>query len=149
MHDRGEHREDDERPPVESDTTGVGHWISVFVVLSGLWLLAESALVTPVAGAVWSTAVLGGTLVALGAYNYYRCGNEQAGSLGVGAFVALLGLWIVATPFILGTADGTTAVQSRAPFWIDVSVGLFVSALGAYSFYEAHDTALRTPTQRT
>jgi len=149
-HARGEHREDDyERRAVGTDPTAAGKWVSVLVALLGTWVLVESTFLKPFGGNLWSDVVLGATLVALGGYNYYRRDSEQLGSVGVGAFVALLGLWLVATPFVLGSAEGVGAVEPTVALWTDVVVGLTVFVLGAYSTYEARDTDVVTPAVRT
>ncbi|MFC7197529.1 SPW repeat protein [Halosimplex aquaticum] len=112
-------------------------------------MLAQSFLLDPIAGNFWSDVIVGAALVVLGGYNYYRRANEKLGSVGVGAFVALLGLWLIATPFILGSTEGTAAVETDIEFWNDIVVGLLTFLLGAYSAYEARDTDVATPAART
>lgn len=68
--------------------------------------------------------------------------------MGVGAFFALLGLWLIATPFILGSTEGFAAVEMDLEFWNDIVVGLLVFVLGAYSAYEARDTDVVRHTPR-
>ena len=112
-------------------------------------MVAEAYLLEPIAGNFWSDIIVGVALIALGGYNFYRRANERIGSIGVGVFVALLGLWLVVTPFILGSTEGTAAVEFDIEFWNDVVVGLLVFLLGAYSAYEARETDAATPAART
>ena len=134
---------------VERNPAERGKWISALVALLGLWLVAEAYLLDPVAGNFWSDMIVGVALIALGGYNFYRRANERIGSVGVGVFVALLGLWLIVTPFILGSTEGTAAVEFNIEFWNDVIVGLLVFLLGAYSAYEARETDAATPAART
>ncbi|WP_135366498.1 SPW repeat protein [Halosimplex halophilum] len=150
VYDQQEQREDDhDRREVDTNPTEAGKWVSALVALLGLWMLAEAFILNPVAGNFWSDIIVGAALVVLGGYNFYRRSNEQLGSVGVGAFVALLGLWLIATPFILGSTEGFAAVETDLEFWNDIVVGLLVFVLGAYSAYEARDTDVATPTART
>ncbi|WP_436927993.1 SPW repeat protein [Halosimplex amylolyticum] len=149
-YDQDEYREDDyDEREVDTNPTESGKWISLLVALLGLWMLAQSFLLDPIAGNFWSDVIVGAALVVLGGYNYYRRANDQLGSVGVGAFVALLGLWLIATPFILGSTEGTAAVETDIEFWNDIVVGLLTFLLGAYSAYEARDTDVATPAART
>lgn len=143
-------RDDDhDQREVDTNPSESGKWISVLVALLGLWLLVQSFVLDPIAGNFWSDVIVGIALVALGGYNYYRRANRELGSVAVGAFVALLGLWLIATPFVLGSTEGTAAVETDLEFWNDIVTGLLVFLLGAYSAYEARDTDVATPAART
>lgn len=124
-----------------------GKWISMLIALLGLWLLAEAFVLDLGDANFWNDVIIGAALVALGGYNYYRRSDERFGSVSVGAFVALLGLWLLAAPFVL-TPEGTAAMDA-IPFWNDVIVGLLALVLGAYSAYEASQDAAATPAART
>jgi len=147
-YDRDEYSDDDHRE-VDTNPTESGKWISALVALIGLWLLLQAFVFDPIAGNFWSDVIVGVALVALGGYNYYRRANEELGSVGVGAFVALLGLWMIATPFVLGSTEGTAAVEFDIEFWNDVAVGLLTFLLGAYSAYEARQTDVARPAAQT
>lgn len=146
--DYDESRDDDRR--VDTNPTESGKWISALVALLGLWMLVQSFLLDPVAGNFWSDVIVGIALLALGGYNYYRRADERLGSAAVGAFVALLGLWLIATPFILGsTGEAGAGVEMDVEFWNDVAVGVVTFLLGAYSAYEARETDVARPAART
>ena len=147
-YDQNEYSDNDHRE-VDTNPTESGKWISALVALIGLWLLLQAFLFDPIAGNFWSDVIVGVALVTLGGYNYYRRANEELGSVAVGAFVALLGLWMIATPFILGSTEGTAAVETDIEFWNDIAVGLLTFLLGAYSAYEARKTDVARPAART
>lgn len=150
VYDQQEHRDGEhDRREVDTNPTEAGKWVSALVALIGLWMLAEALILNPIVGNFWSDIVVGAALVVLGGYNYYRRANERLGSVSVGAFVVLLGLWLIATPFILGSTEGFAAVELDLEFWNDIVVGLLAFVLGAYSAYEARDTDVATPAART
>ncbi|PSP70253.1 hypothetical protein BRC70_05875 [Halobacteriales archaeon QH_6_68_27] len=150
-YDRQDRADDYDRDrAVETNPAERGKWISGLVALLGLWLVAEAYLLDPIAGHFWSDIIVGVALIALGGYNFYRRANERIGSIGVGVFVALLGLWLVMTPFVLGsTGEPGAGVEFDIEFWNDVIIGLLVFLLGAYSAYEARETEAVTPAART
>lgn len=149
-YDRTETRDDDyDERTVDTNPRESGKWISAIVALLGLWMVVQAFLLEPVAGNFWSDVIVGLALVALGGYNFYRRANERLGSVGVGAFVALLGLWLIVTPFILGSTEGAAAVETDIEFWNDIVVGLLVFLMGAYSAYEARETDVAQPAART
>jgi ABC-type nickel/cobalt efflux system permease component RcnA len=121
-----------------------GKWISALVALLGLWLVVEPFLFEMTAVNFWNDIIVGLALIALGAYNYYRRADQRLGSVAVGVFVALLGLWLLAAPFVFGV-DGGASEATGATFWNDVVVGALVVILGAYSAYEARDTDVAHP----
>lgn len=121
-----------------------GKWISMLIALLGLWLLAEAIVLDVGDANFWNDVIIGAALVVLGGYNYYRRSDERFGSVSVGAFVALLGLWLLAAPFVLDP-EGAAAMDA-IPFWNDVIVGMLALVLGAYSAYEAsRDTTAQAP----
>ncbi|QLG47999.1 hypothetical protein [Natrinema halophilum] len=137
-----DNRGDDEltgrdRTEFEPNPNRRGTVISAVVSLVGCALLVEAALLELVASQFWNVVLVGATLVAAGGYNYVKRSNEEFGSLGVAALVVLLGLWLVASPFLLGT--GTTVsiaeIAVGLDFWVEVIVGLLAVGLGGYSAY--------------
>ena len=146
-YDRNEEFDRDE----EYDATDVdtnpgerGKWVSALVALVGLWLVVEPFLFEITTANFWNDVIIGLALIALGAYNYYRRADERLGSVAVGVFVALLGLWMIAAPFVFGT-DAGVAEATGVGFWNDIVVGALTLILGAYSAYEARDTDVAQP----
>ncbi len=145
-YDETEYREEEyEVDDVDQNPAEKGKWVSALVSLLGLWMVVQAVLFEPVAGNYWSDVIVGIALIALGGYNYYRRANDELGSVSVGAFVALLGLWLMITPFILGAGTVDTAVTDDIEFWNDVVIGLAVLLLGAYSAYQARQTGVVRP----
>lgn len=121
-----------------------GKWISALVALLGLWMVVEPFIFEMTAANLWNDIIVGLALIALGAYNYYRRADRRLGSVAVGVFVALLGLWLIAAPFVFGVDSGATEATG-ANFWNDIAVGALALILGAYSAYEARDTDVAQP----
>ncbi|MGQ4557165.1 SPW repeat domain-containing protein [Halobellus sp. GM3] len=120
----------------DRNPTERGKWISALIALVGLWMIAEGFLFDLTAAQLWNDAVIGLLLLAVGGYNYYRQANERFGSVGAASIAALIGLWIIVTPFVFG--DGFAAGATGAAFgaWNDLLAGLITFALGAYSAYK-------------
>lgn len=115
-----------------------GTWLAAAVGLLGAALLLEAVVLDLVASQFWNDVLVGATLLVSGAYNYSRRSNEELGSLGVAVLVALLGCWLVASPFLFGagTAAGVAETASDLGFWTDIVVGLLALGLGTYSAVE-------------
>jgi thiol:disulfide interchange protein len=139
-------RTDEERVDVEEESDydtnprEKGKWVSGLIALAGVWLVFEAlwwdALLL---GNVWNDIIVGLLLVALGGYNYYQRANEEAGSAAAAGLSALLGLWLIVSPFVYDLEVAGAELTTELGFWNDVVVGLLVLALGAYSAYEARD----------
>lgn len=132
---------------VDPNPSEQGKWVSMVVALLGLWLLVEAVVFDLSAANFWNDVIIGVALIVLGGYNYYRRADERFGSVSVGAFVALLGLWLLAAPFVL-TPD-VAVEMTLVDVWNDVIVGLLVLVLGAYSAYQARRDAEVSRAART
>lgn len=130
-----------------------GKWISALIALAGLWLIGEALFVdllleeSTVLGIedFWNDLIVGVALATLGGYNYSRRANETLGSAGVAGLAALLGLWLVISPFALGIEVNITEITPELGFWHDVVVGLLVFGFSAYSAYETRTVDVGTP----
>lgn len=131
---------DTEEGQLERNPAEHGKWVSLAIAVLGAWLIVEPFLIEVVAGNFWNDVVVGAALVLIGGYNYYRRADERLASVGAAAFAALLGLWMIVSPWAWGVEIGGTNVVSQLGFWNDVVVGALVLILGAYSAYEARDT---------
>ncbi len=122
-------------------TGGLGKWVSALVAVAGLWLVVQALVFGLVPANFWNDVVVGLVLIALGGYNYSeRAGNRTANTAAT-TLVALLGLWLVAAPFVYSAEAGF----SQLGFWNDVLVGLLVLVLGAYSTYRARESRTAVP----
>lgn len=134
---------DERDETTDRNPTERGKWVSALVALAGVWLVGGALLFDALAASFWNGIIVGGALVVLGGYNYYRRSSDELGSTAAATLTALLGLWLVAAPFVYGggfDAGGSFAeLTTEAWFWNDIVVGLVVLVLGVYSAYEASD----------
>lgn len=141
-YDTTEYDEVDENPGER------GKWISGIIGLAGVWLLIEAFWFELLPANFWNDVVVGVLLIALGGYNYYRRSNEELANTAAAALSALLGLWLVVSPWVYGVEIGGAELATQMGFWNDVVVGLIVLVLGAYSVYEARDRDVAVATER-
>lgn len=116
-----------------------GKWLSGIIALLGLWMLAQALLFDMVASQFWNDVIVGALLLIVGGYNYSRRGRDKIGSVGAASIAALLGLWLVASPFLFGADAGATEAVNDLVFWNDIVVGLVALGVGAFSAYAARD----------
>lgn len=114
-----------------------GKWVSALVALLGLWLIVAAFVFDLLAANFWNHVIVGVLAIALGGYNYSKRANERFGSVAAATFVALLGLWLIASPWIVDTELAGTDVVTVVGFWNPIVVGALMLVLGAYSAYEA------------
>ena len=116
-----------------------GKGLSAIIALLGVWMLLEAVLLDVAATQFWNDVLVGVLLLAVGGYNYTRQADEETGSVAVASVAALLGLWLLAAPFVLGTGVGLTETLNDFAFWNDIVVGLLALVVGAYSAYQIRD----------
>lgn len=121
-----------------------GKWVSGLVGLLGLWLVVAALLFTLVTTNFWNFVIVGVLLMAIGGYNYFRRSGEEFGSVAAAAFAALLGIWLVVSPWLVDTQFSGTEIVTEFGFWNAIVVGALVLILGGYSAYEARDTGVGT-----
>lgn len=117
-----------------------GKWASAFVALLGLWLIVAALLFEMFAANFWNHVIVGVLAIVLGGYNFMRRSNERYGSVAAAAFVALLGLWLIVSPWLVDTDLAGTDVVTEIGFWNPIIVGVLMLLLGVYSAYEATET---------
>jgi thiol:disulfide interchange protein len=135
----GETREHDVDTEYDPNPSESGKWLSAIIALLGAWMILEALLFDLVASQFWNDVIVGALLLAVGGYNYSQRAKEQIGSVAAASLAALLGLWLIATPFMFGAELGLTETVNVAGFWNDIVVGLVAFVLGAYSAYTARD----------
>lgn len=116
-----------------------GKWLSAIIALLGLWMIVQALLFDLTASQFWNDVIIGVALAGLGGYNYSRRADERFGNMAAAALAALLGLWLIASPFMFGADGGTTETVNDFGFWNDIIVGLAAAGLGAYSAYKVRD----------
>jgi len=110
-----------------------GMWISGLIALVGIWMIAEAFLFQLAGAQLWNDLAIGLLLLAVGGYNYYRQSNGRFGSVNAAAIAAVIGLWLIAAPFVFG---GDAGAGVAVGVWNDLVAGLVTFALGAYSAYK-------------
>ncbi|QLK26560.1 SPW repeat protein [Natrinema zhouii] len=138
-----------DRTPYGPNPDERGTELSAIVGLLGLALIAQALVLELVATQFWNDIFVGATLLVAGGYNYYRRSNEEFGSIGVASLVALLGLWLVASPFLLGSGSGIAETASDLGIWTDIIVGLLAFGIGSYSAYVIRDRRRHVDVRRT
>ncbi|NHN58890.1 MULTISPECIES: hypothetical protein [Halorussus] len=116
-----------------------GKWLSGIIALIGAWMVLQAFLFDMVASQFWNDVIVGALLLVVGGYNYSRRGSDKVGSVGAAAVAALLGLWLIAAPFMFGWDAGATEAVNPLVFWNDIIVGAITFGIGAFSAYAARD----------
>ncbi|WP_232703095.1 SPW repeat domain-containing protein [Halobacterium wangiae] len=111
--------------------------LSGATALLGAWILASAFVYELGDSHYLNNIVVGAAIAALGAYALWRAVTRDDRRYALG-LAALLGLWMIAVPFVLDAAT--------APSWSDIVSGLLVFALAGY---DAYRSGRRAPTTRT
>lgn len=128
-------RHDYDRNPDER-----GKWVSALIAGLGAWMVLEAVAFDLILTQFLNDVLVGALLLTVGGYNVYRRANARVGSVEAAVVVALVGLWLVISPFVLGTESFGEVAFEDLTFWNDLVAGLIALALGAYSAHEAkHD----------
>jgi hypothetical protein len=100
-------------------------WASGVNVLAGLWMIISPFVLgySNLSGALWSDVIVG---IAIAVVAAIRAGGavDQPWLSWVNA---LLGAWLIVSPWVLGFADSANAL------WNNVIIGVIVLVLGAWS----------------
>lgn len=100
-------------------------------VLLGLWLIGSSLLLGATSWHLLSNVVAGVFITALAGHAFHRknqresVGRTKSASRFGFAVIGLLGLWVIATPFVF-QAEGLL-------FWNDIVVGALVALTAVYT----------------
>lgn len=108
-------------------------WVSGVVAVVGLWIAASAFVYDPTRTALWNNVATGGAILLLaghGAYRVLRGSRPDVESTGL---AALLGLWAVVSPLLLGYG-------SDALVWSTMASGVAVAVLSGYTAYESRRT---------
>lgn len=122
-------------------------WLSGVNALVGAWIVAALFLLTATGGGLsasaWNNIIVGVAILLIAGYNYLRTDEDEPGSVGASALVALLGLWILVAPFLVFTVD------TAALFWSNVLSGALVALIGAFNAYTASKNRRTRSTAQT
>lgn len=133
-------RADDERGPPDAREGGreavapsTLHWLSGVVAVVGLWIAASAFVYDPTTTALWNNVATGGAILLLAGYGAYRMLSGSRPDVESTGLAALLGLWAVVAPLLLGYG-------SDALVWSTMASGVAVAILSGYSAYESRRT---------
>lgn len=105
--------------------------VSGIVAVVGAWVALSVFMYDVGQAGLWNNVLVGAGIFLTAGYNYYRLYNDIPLSVGVAAFVAVLGLWLIVAAPLLAMADGL--------FWSTIVSGLLVAGLAGYNAYEARE----------
>lgn len=129
--DRGRDRRDESTRVANEQRRRNASIVSLVVAAIGAWV-AVSVFLTDVTQATrWNNVLVGGFVFIAAGYNAYRLANDMPLSVGVAAFLSLLGIWLIISPAALGMTVG--------PFWSTLVSGLLVAGLAGYTAYDARE----------
>lgn len=93
----------------------------------GAWILWSGIILTGTGAIIWNNVLAGAAIATLASYAAAWPGGRRLPAFAVPAIVCLLGLWVVAAPFVLGAVDRL--------LWSNVVSGLLVAVLAVGSVY--------------
>lgn len=108
-------------------------WLAGINGLLGLWLIAAPFVFGAASASLWNAVIVGAAIAVIGWYDWNRTRNDEEVSSGAAGLNALLGLWMIAAPFVF--AAGT------AMLWNNVIVGAAVAIFAGYNAYVATQTS--------
>lgn len=111
-------------------------WINF---LLGIWLIVSpfALLYRGISEALWDNVIVGVCVAVLAVWR--AVARETEDLAGVSWIMALLGLWTLVSPFLLGYS------RMREAMWNDVVVGIVI---GVLAIYRASTTAFMQPAHR-
>lgn len=106
---------------------GTQKTLSGIVVLAGIWEVAAPFVLglTATTAFLWDAIIVGVALVVLA--GWAALSNQEGTDRGLDWLNALIGLWLIVAPFILGYTGVTVAL------WNDVVVGIVVAVLAGWA----------------
>lgn len=97
-------------------------------VLGGWLVAAPFVFGVDLTLALWNHAVVGVLVVLVSGYDAATAGVGVAGTVDGATLVSLLGLWTIASPFLLGFPD-------PVGFWNSLVVGTLIATIASYLAY--------------
>ena len=102
-------------------------WLAGTNAVLGLWLIAAPFVLGVTGAGVWNAVVVGSLIALASGYNWYLTTTDEEVNRLVAYSAAVLGLWVIAAPFVFGVGTAAT--------WNDVVVGAVVASFGGYDGY--------------
>ena len=105
-------------------------WLGGVVAVIGLWIAASPFVYDATRVALWNNVAVGGAILLLAGYGFYRLSRADRPDVGSTSLAALLGVWAAAAPFLLSFgSDGLV--------WSTIASGIAVAILSGYNAYES------------
>jgi hypothetical protein len=114
-----------------------GLWLIISPFVLGYWDLGQVTRTIP-SQATNNDLIVGFTIAAIAAIrlaNAYRFGEYELPTMWLSWLSALLGLWLIVSPFVLGYTGLTAA------FWNNIILGIIVTVLGVWNALVARGLA--------
>lgn len=117
--------------------TDVHRWVGGTSAVFGAWIVLSTYLFQLTSAHFWNDVIVGGAIVVLAGYS----ATKAIGSPGASGLAAVLGLWLIVTPFVYAGAGA-------AAMWSDVLSGIVVAVASGYNIYETGEPMWETSTAR-
>ena len=109
----------------------MGRWLGGLSALLGAWLVVVPFVFEVASDAVfWNHIIVGAAILVFSGYNAVTADETDSGSPWAASLSALLGLWMIASPFVFAMEVGTL-------YWNDIAVGILVAVFAGYNAYQA------------
>ncbi|WP_090383023.1 SPW repeat protein [Natronobacterium texcoconense] len=108
--------------------TDTMQWLSALIAVLGLYLVASPFIFEATDAAIWNDTLVGTAIFLTGGYNFYRMSKDRLASVGVASLTILLGLWVLASPFVIEMGSNELATGTAI-------TGALVALLAAYNAY--------------
>lgn len=116
-------------------------WTTAAAVVVGLWVIASPFVYDVAETALWNAVIVGVLVAIVAGYNLYRRTDADPVHVGGASLTALLGLWLIASPWALG-------VTGSGMLWSSVVAGIVVAGIGGYNAYIGRRQQGMTATER-
>ncbi|WP_232686574.1 SPW repeat domain-containing protein [Halobacterium zhouii] len=133
--------------------TSTGRWLAGVSALIGAWIFVSAFLYELQVGHFWNNVIVGAAIVVLAAYSGYQA-MEMSASRGASGLAALLGLWMIVTPFVYPGVE-VTWLWGNAPtgantaiLWSDLISGALVAVFSGYNAAQAGRPERTTEAER-
>lgn len=133
-----------------SDT---GRWLAAASAVLGAWVVVSAFVFELQIGHFWNNLIVGISIAALAGYSGYQA-SEGTASRGASGLAALLGLWMIVTPFVYPGVEvawlwGTAPTGANtAILWSDLVSGVLVAVFSGYNATQATSTEPTSETER-
>lgn len=108
----------------------MGRWLGGLSALLGAWIVAVPFVYEIEAEAVfWNHIIVGAAILVFSGYNAVTADETDSGSPWAAGLSALLGLWMIASPFVFG-------MDVDAVYWNDIVAGVLVAGIAGYNAYQ-------------